>query len=1052
MMKTAQLIVISLGISAAFFGGLFEGVVRAAEPVGTVGIDLEASLHRRQGLAPFEYMEAPDSLPNYLPGQRWGTQGKPITMMQKPLSPKDSMKHLVVFPEFEVSLFAAEPEITKPICLAWDERGRLWIAETKDYPNEMQRPGEGRDRIKVCEDTNSDGKADKFTIFAESLSIPTSFVFANGGIIVSQAPDMLFLKDTDGDGKADVRQVLFTGWGVTDTHAGPSNLRYGFDNWIWGVVGYSGFDGTVGGEQHRFGMGFFRFKPDGSELEFIRSSNNNTWGLGLSEEGIVFGSTANGNPSMYMPIPNRYYERVSGWSASRVESIADSSRFYPITEKVRQVDWHDRYTAGAGHALYTARSFPKAYWNRASFVAEPTGHLLGRFFIEPQGADFVAKNGRNLLASDDEWTSPIAAEVGPDGALWMIDWYNYIVQHNPTPLGHKLGKGNAYETTLRDKTHGRIYRIAYKEAPQTKPLRLDRAAPQQLVEALKSDNMLWRMHAQRLLVERKQRDVAPTLVALTKDHRLDKLGLNTAAIHALWTLAGLGALQGSAPNSPVAAVAALNHPSAGVRRAAVGVLTREGSVLGSLLKAKTLEDADAQVRLAAFLAVADSPASPEAGRALANALAESRNAGDRWIRDALTSAAAQNDLVFLKTVLVSSLLPEEALSVIRWVAGHYAAKAPVDSVFEVLAALTAGPPNLSEPILNGLVAEWPRGTAPTLDATKGQLLRDLLGGLKVDVRDRLLALVLRWDRKDIFAAELPGIIEPLRKQVSDSSLSAERRISAAQRLVGLDDQAGTIDSVTGQITPQAAPALVRGLIVALSESRLDGTAEALLRLWPELTPPARRAAINTLLRRPEWTRALMDGLEQGQVQRSDLPPEQWRQLTANPDASIAERVRKIGAINSNPDRQKAFAALAPALEKRGDLNRGKELFTTACAVCHHFNGQGGQVGPDLSGIGIRPPQEILAEIVDPNRSVEANYRLWTAETKTGETYSGRLDTESQTAVELLDLTGQRHSLQRKDLTSLKASVLSIMPEGLLDQSSQEDVASLMRFLLEPGAK
>ncbi len=161
----------------------------------------------------------------------------------------------------------------------------------------------------------------------------------------------------------------------------------GLDNWIWGTVGYSGFNGIVGGNRHKFGMGVFRFKPDGSEMEFVRSSNNNTWGLGLSEEGIVFGSTANRNASWYMAVPNRFYEQVQGWSAARMETIADSQGIFPITRKVRQVDQHGLYTAGAGHALYTARAFPKEYWNRMSFVTEPTGHLVGWFRLDAAGAE-----------------------------------------------------------------------------------------------------------------------------------------------------------------------------------------------------------------------------------------------------------------------------------------------------------------------------------------------------------------------------------------------------------------------------------------------------------------------------------------------------------------------------------------------------------------------------------------------------------------------------------------------------------------------------------------
>ena len=190
--------------------------------------------------------------------------------------------------------------------LAWDERGRMYVLITKDYPNE-RKPTGGSDYILICEDTDNDGKADKFTKFAEGLSIPTGMAFSNGGLVVCQAPDMLFLKDTDGDDKADVRQVLFTGFGTFDTHAGPSNLHYGFDNWLWGSVGYSGFKGVVGGSDTiRFTQGFFRFKPDGSQLEYMTSTSNNTWGLGFNETGDVFGSTANNAHGWYMAIPMKY--------------------------------------------------------------------------------------------------------------------------------------------------------------------------------------------------------------------------------------------------------------------------------------------------------------------------------------------------------------------------------------------------------------------------------------------------------------------------------------------------------------------------------------------------------------------------------------------------------------------------------------------------------------------------------------------------------------------------------------------------------------------------
>jgi putative membrane-bound dehydrogenase-like protein len=583
------------------------------------------------------YSNEPGSVPN---------GGNPWTKMQRALSAPQSMEHIVVPGGFELQLFASEPDIQKPITMAWDERGRAWIVETVDYPNRLVPPGEpGHDRIVICEDTNHDGKADKFTVFAEHLNVPTALTFANGGVIVHQMPNTLFLKDTDGDDKADVNEVLMTGWGRNDTHAGPSNLQYGPDNWIWGVVGYSGFNGTVGGKSYRFSQGFYRFKPDGSAIEFPRNTNNNTWGLGFSETGVAFASTANNNPSVYLPIAARYYE-PAGLTAAVLGTIADTSRYLPITPKVREVDVFWGYTAGAGHNLYTARTYPKEYWNRVAFVAEPTGHLVGQFILEADGGNYRSHNPTNLLASDDEWCAPIFADVGPDGNVWVIDWYNYIIQHNPVPRDFQNGAGNAYENELRDHRHGRIYRVVWKDAKPTQPPALHNAKPEALVAALRNDNLFWRRHAQRLLVERGRKDVVPALVDLLQDQSVDDIGLNVGAIHALWTLQGLNAVE-NYPGALAATTAALKHPSAGVRRNAIGALPRSTRSTTAILDAGLLKDTDGQVRLAAMLALADSADVPAAGQALHDALAAPGLTLDRWSGDAAKMAATAHSASFL---------------------------------------------------------------------------------------------------------------------------------------------------------------------------------------------------------------------------------------------------------------------------------------------------------------------------------------------------------------------------------------------------------------------
>ncbi|MDB6052769.1 MAG: putative rane-bound dehydrogenase [Verrucomicrobiales bacterium] len=1010
---------------------------------------VDTPLKPKPGLPAFEYMEAPGPLPNYVPGAKWGTQAAPIRTMQKPLSPEESAKHFVTHSDFDIQLFAAEPQIAKAICMAWDARGRMWIAETFDYPNDMQPEGQGHDRIVICEDTDGDGKADKFTVFADKLSVPTGMIFSDGGLIVVHSGKMEFFKDTDGDDKADLRKVLIDGWGTRDTHAGPSNLRYGFDGWIWGVVGYSGFKGTVGGKEITFGQGIYRFKSDGSQLEFVRSSNNNTWGLGFSEEGIVFGSTANNNASMYMPIPNRYYEAVQGWSAARIESIADSQSYYPITEKVRQVDWHNKYTAGAGGALYTARSFPQDFWNKVQFVAEPTGHLLGQFRLEANGDDFVSHNEHNFLASDDEWSAPIAAEVGPDGSLWVIDWYNYIIQHNPVPNGFTNGKGNAYETPLRDKTHGRLYKVTYRPGKKNEMLNLEKASPDQLVAALKNENMLWRLHAQRLLTEQKATSTESALCDLAADKSVDALGLNTAAIHALWTLNNLGLTGNPSVKVKSTLEAALRHPSAGVRRAAVGVLPRSTESAQLLLKNNLLTDENSQVRLATLLTLSEVPPSTEIGAALEKNLHQWNTGKSHWLNDAITAAAAKNSGAFLSAVLKSSdpISPStETAMALRTIATHHAASKPAD-VLQLLAGFDKKPAPLVGAILDGIIAGWPDNSGLQLSDSSKKEFVALLDKIPAASTDKLFVLARKWDQQALLGDRIQKMAEELKAQVRNTGSSQQQRIDAAGKLVRLDPDVSSVESVLSNVSLTSAPGLASGLISSLAESKDPRIGTLLVTKWSQLSPAMRRAAITVMLRRSPWANSLLDAIEKGTLSRTDLAAEYWTQLKANPDRALSARATTlsvaVGTVSA--DSQDIIKKMLPLASEKGDAVHGKEIFTANCAVCHTFNAQGGKVGPDLTGIAVRDRKDILIDILDPNRSVEANYRLWSVNMKDGESFSGRLETETQTSVEILDTAGQKHILQRGNITELKESQLSIMPNGF-EALPANDLKALLEYL------
>ena len=510
---------------------------------------------------------------------------------------------------------------------------RRWTIRTR-----CSNGNPGDDRIKILEDTNGDGRADKFTVFAEHLNLPTSLTFANGGVIVAAAPHFLFLKDTNGDDKADVRQVLNTGWGIRDTHAGPSNLQYAPDNHIWGVVGYSGFDGQMNGKPMQFTQGAVPLQagwqrvrvPDDVDEQHVGARLlRNVRRVRVDREQrseLVHGDSRTGiSPTSRGCRAPAAAGAPSGRAAIRARRR--STPVHPTTPYIRQVDVWGGYTAAAGHYLYTARAFPKEYWNRIAFINEPTAHLIGQAVLEKQGAGFVARDGWNLISSAEEWFAPVAAMVGPDGAVWFADWYNFIAQHNPTPAGFSVGKGAAYETSMRDHLRGRIYRIVYQgRARRRRSDRCRRAIPRACSSALAADNMFWRLHAQRLLVERGQKDVVPQLVALARNQSVDADRHQRRRVPCAVDAAGTRRARTPTTSEAYrAAVDALKHPAAGVRKAAAMVLPHTAEAGRAILSAGLLHDPDLHTRLAAVLAIADMPTSAEIGQAL---YAESQKADE----------------------------------------------------------------------------------------------------------------------------------------------------------------------------------------------------------------------------------------------------------------------------------------------------------------------------------------------------------------------------------------------------------------------------------------
>lgn len=607
--------------------------------------------------------EKRDNIPNY------ERRPEPLPY-QLPLSVKDSLDYTRAPIGFEIVPFAWEPMIVNPMAMSWDHRGRLWVVESVDYPNEIIDGREGHDSIKILEDTDRDGEADKMTIFADKLNIATSILCMNGGVMVFQAPDAVFMKDTDGDDRVDLKRIIFSGFGTGDTHAGPSNLRYGYDGWVYGTVGYSRFNGMVGGESHNFGMGVFRFKQDGTKMEFLHQFNNNTWGLGFNADGEVFGSTANNNPSFFGGL-----SAVSlGTPAGSAKMIADSPRFHPITPNIRQVDAFGAYTAGCGHAFAVSDMFPESMRDQVAFINGPTGNLTGMYKILPNGAGYRAKNNFAFVASADEWFSPVAAEVGPDGNLWIADWYNFIIQHNPTPSSQRggydaeNGKGNAHINPNRDRMHGRIYRVVWKGAEPKAPHALAPNAVRQLVDDLENPNQFWRLTAQRLLIER-------GAVNAGQAQRMREMVLSDSvgSFHAFTVLESLYLMDADLRMSVLLA------GRSAMKVHAIKSLTTDMAGRQMLYDTAVLKDSNPRVRLAAFEKLSLMAADETSKNIVIQLLKDPSNRQDEWL-DAVLKVCAERHGARISYKLGENILKNSSIeevngdSPVGWAVRNYSGR------------------------------------------------------------------------------------------------------------------------------------------------------------------------------------------------------------------------------------------------------------------------------------------------------------------------------------------------------------------------------------------
>src|SRR5579863_3022204 len=586
---------------------------------------------------------------------------------QGPLSAEESLKRIHVNADFHVELFASEPLVFDPVEMAFDENGRIYVCEMLDYPDDPPAGKPARSRIVLLEDTDGDGKPDKRTVFADNVLEVSGILPWNGGLIVTSAPDILFFKDTNGGGEANVREVLYTGFPKVNPEARVTNPRYGIDNWIY--VANDGQDGQIRSAQHPerppvpVRGADFRFHPERGLAE--PASGPTQFGMSFDDWGNRF-ITQNTIHIRQVVVPMPYLIRAPLLDVGKVsEDISDhglgEARMYPLTRpqawrrertELRQQRYDENqlhrvervggwFTAASGGTVYTGDTFPRPYWGNV-FTGDVSGNLVHRDVLVPDGVTFIAHRADEnfeFLASADIWFRPCNFANAPDGNLYLTDIYREFIE-TPESIPEEIKK---YMNFWSGVDKGRIYRIVPNHPLRKRDLKptLGKATIAELVQELASTNGWNRRTAQRLLVERQDRAAVPMLKELAQ-----KSDFPLARLHALWTLEGLSALE------PQTVIAALKDPQAGVREHALRLseeLTGVKPVADAVLALRNDPEPRVQYQLALTLGQFKDP---RALIALTD-LARDRG-GDPWFRMAILSSMNENASDFFQTFLSRS--------------------------------------------------------------------------------------------------------------------------------------------------------------------------------------------------------------------------------------------------------------------------------------------------------------------------------------------------------------------------------------------------------------
>jgi putative membrane-bound dehydrogenase-like protein len=955
------------------------------------------------------------------------------------LPPGKAAEVMTVPDGFRVKLFAGEPDVQQPIAFCIDDRGRLWVAEAYSYP-QRQPEGKGKDRILIFEDTDGDGVFDKRTVFMEGLNLVSGLEVGFGGVWIGAAPYLMFVPVAQGDDRpAGPPKILLDGWGWQDTHETLNTFTWGPDGWLYGCHGVFthsrvGKPGTPNEQRIPINAGIWRYHPTRHEFEVFAQGTSNPWGLDFNDLGHAF-VEACVIPHNWHIIQGARYNRQAGnhfnpYTFADIPTIAEHRHYVGATPHGGN---GKSDSVGGGHAhcgtmIYLGGTWPGDYRGKM-FMGNIHGCRLNIDLLRPQGSGYVASAHPDFLLANDAWARFINLQSGPDGNVYLIDWYDKQACHT----------GNVQ---IWDRSNGRIYKIIHKDAKAVPAVDLAKYGDGALVGMMENANEWYVRHARRILQERWQAGTGhakdPAIVQLLADKAqkhvdpirrlrylwaLHAIGeLNAAHANALlqnsdqhvraWTLQLAGdQISSSARLHAQAAMMAKDDESPVVRLYLASLaqrmpLEKRWELLHPLV-GHAEDAADHNLPLMYWYA-AEPLAGVDAGRALDLALsAKTPNLGAFMTRR-ISSSAAADALALVAERLGATSDPAKQLALIRGLQEGLSGRRSV-----------------------AMPAAWPKAYALASASTLA------------DVRSGATSLaVLFGDAK-----ALAG----LRAVFASSQETLSARLQALKSLVTARDPEAV------PLVHQAVVAGDAGLrgpaLQALANFDHPQTPAIVLKVYPSLTTAEKRDALNTLASRAAYGKALLQAVADKKIAAQEVSADLVRQLRNLRDKALDAQIAEVwGIVRTTPaDRLKQIASWkgflnAPA---KTDVMLGRAIYAKSCQQCHTLFGTGGKVGPDITGANRGSLDYLLENILDPSAVIPKEYTSTVIELKSGRVVTGIVKSESAAAYSVVT-ANETLTIPRPDVGTMTPSTTSMMPDDLLKQLTKDEVRALVAYLQSPG--